>query len=233
MGIHINLVPQLLNFSKRENPVGTILTLGVQGLPDNEDPDSFYKKLGFSGFETLDRSNFEGAQHIFDLNNEALPESLTGRFGAVLNGGTMEHIFHVPNALNSMTKMLQPKGYVIHIVPCNGWVNHGFYQISPTLMFDYYAAAGFRLIESFLCSFDLETPEKWTLRFIDRDDLGHGNAGAIVNSIHNYVFIAQRGDRIIEQPIPTQFLYSNKESDAHKTLYKFETHNVINGVISQ
>ena len=74
----------------------------------------------------------------FDLNEDELPERLVSRFDAVFNGGTLEHVFHVPNALTSITRMLRPGGVVVHVVPCNGWVNHGFYQISPTLMFDYY-----------------------------------------------------------------------------------------------
>jgi hypothetical protein len=34
-------------------------------------------------------------------------------------------------------------GRVIHHVPINNWVDHGFYQFSPTLFFDFYQANGF------------------------------------------------------------------------------------------
>jgi hypothetical protein len=106
----------------------------VQQLPAGDDHLSFFSRLGFTAAESLDVSSHEGAQHIFDLNEDRLPAHLVGRFSAVLNGGTLEHVFHVPNALSSMTAMLEPHGYVIHLLPCNGYVDHGFYQISPTLM---------------------------------------------------------------------------------------------------
>lgn len=72
-----------------------------------------FSRLGFPGLQALDISDFEGADHIFDLNQDELPEHLTSRFDAVFNGGTLEHVFHVPNALTSITRMLRPGGVVV------------------------------------------------------------------------------------------------------------------------
>ena len=138
---------------------GVVCTLGVMTVDSGGDPHAYFERLGFSALQALDISDFEGADHIFDLNEDDLPEHLANRFDAVFNGGTLEHVFHVPNALASITRMLRPGGVVIHVVPCNGWVNHGFYQISPTLMFDYYEAAGFEPLESAMVSRRLDEPK--------------------------------------------------------------------------
>ena len=147
MGIDANLVPLLAEISKRAAFSGILCTLGVQDLPKGAERITFFSQFGFSDVETLDVSTYEGAKHIFDLNADDLPRHLESRFGAVLNGGTLEHVFHIPNALTSITRMLTTHGHVIYVVPCNGWIEHGFYQFSPTLLFDYYAAAKFDQFE--------------------------------------------------------------------------------------
>ena len=138
MGINAALNPLLSELAKRVKFSGVVCTLGVMELDSGGDPRAYFSRLDFSTLQALDISDFEGADHIFDLNEDELPERLVSQFDAVFNGGTLEHVFHVPNALTSITRMLRPGGVVVHVLPCNGWVNHGFYQISPTLMFDYY-----------------------------------------------------------------------------------------------
>ena len=32
--------------------------------------------------------------------------------------------------------------------PCNGYIDHGFFQISPTLYFDYYLQNNFKILNS-------------------------------------------------------------------------------------
>ncbi len=212
MGIHLNLIPILSELAQRCRFSGSLCTLGVQDLPAGEGESSFFSKFGFTKVETLDISAYEGAQHIFDLNEPDLPSQLAGRFDAVLNGGTLEHVFHIPNALTSITRMLRPGGYAIHILPCNGWVDHGFFQISPTLMFDYYAAAGFDTIESVLISFEVNRMNDWLFTPLGSDGLSAGTAGGLGSGIHLYLFVAQRSATVIESPIPTQRLYAGAKA---------------------
>ncbi len=208
MGISAALDPLLSELAKRAKFSGAICTLGVMAVESGGDARAYFSKLGFSTLRALDVSDFEGADHIFDLNDDELPERLVGQFDAVFNGGTLEHVFHVPNALTSITRMLRPGGVVVHVLPCNGWVNHGFYQFSPTLMFDYYEAAGFEPLESALYSRPLEKPEKWTVRSLRPGEPRDGQAGSIDRGLHLYLFAARRGEKVVDRPRPTQFLYS-------------------------
>ena len=56
----------------------------------------------------------------------------------IIDGGTMEHIFHIPNVLNNIYRMLRVGGRIIHISPSSNYVDHGFYSFSPTLFYDFY-----------------------------------------------------------------------------------------------
>ncbi len=208
MGVPLGIEPFMTDLASRVQFSGTICTLGVMDMPGDQTAAAYFSALGFSTLEALDVSAYEGAEHIFDLNDDEIPAHLMGRFDAVFNGGTLEHVFHVPNALTSITRMLRPGGVVIHILPCNGWVDHGFYQISPTLMFDYYNAAGFEPLASALHSRSVDDPNKCSVRPLRPGDLGDGLAGMIDGGIHLYFFAARRGESPVERPKPTQWLYS-------------------------
>ena len=103
----------------------------------------FFQSLGFSEVASLDNSDYEGADYVFDLNRADLPEVLLERFDVIYDGGTIEHIFHVPNVLNNIFRMLAGGGRVIHHAPSSNYMDHGFYMFSPTLFWDFYAANDF------------------------------------------------------------------------------------------
>ncbi len=103
----------------------------------------FFKMLGFEIVVSIDICNKLIPTHLHDMNT-IVPESLFGRYDAILDGGTLEHLFNVPQALENTVKMLKKGGTVIHLLPMNNMVNHGFYQFSPGLFFDFYAANGFK-----------------------------------------------------------------------------------------
>ncbi len=69
--------------------------------------DCLFKSLGFSESKALDVSNYESAHYIFDLNNAEVPKQLFKTFDVIIDGGTIEHIFHIPNTLNNIYKMLR------------------------------------------------------------------------------------------------------------------------------
>lgn len=115
------------------------------GENDCVDAFEFFKMLGFKEVHALDYSKFEGADIVFDLNEE-LPENLNGAFDYVINGGTLEHVFDIAKAMDNMSNMVKKDGFIMHISPAVGWVNHGFYSISPTFFQDYYSANGFQIL---------------------------------------------------------------------------------------
>lgn len=104
--------------------------------------DALFRMLGYETVESLDYFPAEGATQIYDLNLP-VPLSLQRRFDLVYDGGTTEHCFSVAECLSNAVRLARDGGRVIHHLPLNNWVDHGFYQFSPVLFFDFYEANGF------------------------------------------------------------------------------------------
>lgn len=103
---------------------------------------AFFHLLGLSEVQAMDFSAFENAELVHDLNLP-VPENLHHRFGLIVDSGTIEHVFDTRQVFVNIVRMLKPGARVLHLAPSNNYVNHGFYQFSPTLFFDFYNANGF------------------------------------------------------------------------------------------
>jgi hypothetical protein len=90
--------------------------------------------LGVRSLTMLDVSDYEGAGLIHDLNCPT-PKSLDESFDAVVDGGSLEHVFNVPVALASLMRMTKVGGHLCLAVPANNLCGHGFYQFSPEFMY--------------------------------------------------------------------------------------------------
>jgi SAM-dependent methyltransferase len=96
--------------------------------------DEFFRALGATDLLFLDRSAYEGAEVLLDLN-QPLPPQYHARFDAVIDGGTLEHIFNIPVALKSCMEALVSGGRLTCFTPADGLMGHGFFQFSPELFF--------------------------------------------------------------------------------------------------
>lgn len=117
---------------------------------------AFFWLLGLKDVQALDFSDYEGAEIIQDLN-QPLPDDLKQRFNLVVDGGTLEHVFDVRQTLTNIATMLKPGGRIIHMSPFNNYTNHGFYQLNPTLYYDYYSVNKFTELHAYL----VEHPVYW------------------------------------------------------------------------
>lgn len=96
--------------------------------------EGFWRALGVERLETLDASDFEGATIVHDLN-QPVPDSLKGRFDAVVDAGTLEHVFHFPVAIANCMQLVRVGGHLILYTPANNYFGHGFYQFSPEVFY--------------------------------------------------------------------------------------------------
>lgn len=108
--------------------------------PDDAYTERFFETLGFSSVDSMDVADFEGASIVQDLS-KPLDDSLKGRFDVVYDGGTCEHIFELPTAYKNIDALLKPGGVLIGHSPCNNWINHGFYQICPEMIYGFWERA--------------------------------------------------------------------------------------------
>jgi len=110
-------------------------------ITDFAQPDRYsetmFRELGLGEIEALDASEFEKAALVWDLN-DPIPDDLRGQFDLVVDGGTLEHVFDIIQALENVENLLTPGGRFVSLTPFNGYPGHGFYQFSPELVWSYW-----------------------------------------------------------------------------------------------
>jgi SAM-dependent methyltransferase len=172
--------------------------------------ECLFKSLGFEEVVTMDYSQFEGASVLFDLNAADVPAELNTRFDFIMDHGTLEHVFHIPNALNNIFKILRVDGRVLISCPTSNFVDHGFYMFSPTLFFDYFTVNNF-VIHSIQVT--QSTPSQQTDPCFYTDyEPGCFNSvsyGGLNNSIYGTICIVQKTEKTTGSLIPQQGLYNN------------------------
>jgi len=117
-----------------------------------------FHRLGFEALHVMDVSAYEGADLLLDLNTRELPPEHLGRFDLILDGGTLEHVFDVAQALRNLCRLVRVGGRIVHISPMSNCADHGFYSFSPTLFQDFYAANGFEIRRIALVRLDAAGP---------------------------------------------------------------------------
>jgi SAM-dependent methyltransferase len=107
---------------------------------DDHFAEAMFEGLGFTGIESLDYSPYQNATHVWDLN-QPVPQDWHGQFDFIFDGGTLEHVFNIPQAFANVFNMLSPEGVFVGTNPFNGFPSHGMYQFSPELIWTYWQHA--------------------------------------------------------------------------------------------
>jgi hypothetical protein len=168
----------------------------------------FFGAFGFSSIAAADYSDFDNAELVYDMNRDDLPAAHREAYDCVVDGGTMEHVFHAPNFLANVFALLRVGGRVVHVTPASNAVDHGFYSFSPCLFYEFYKANGWRLDACKLL--DLGTkllPIRMTAYDyappIPRDLLD----GYLRGTVHYTFFVATKLPQSTGDKIPQQTFY--------------------------
>lgn len=176
MGIDVHAL-NFLCYAKQKRNFGDTITIGRQGVHVIEPvlkeilrtkpgyknseycEDLLLGYFGASRVDSVDANAYENATHIHDMN-QPLTQDLMKRFDTVFDGGCLEHVFNVPQALKNCSHFLRPGGQIIHVLPANNFCGHGFWQFSPELFFSLYSEEnGYDQTEVFLA--DLTNTKIW------------------------------------------------------------------------
>jgi hypothetical protein len=219
-----------------DSPANKNINDKPSGKSSNISDITLFKSLGFSEVHALDVSSYEEANLVFDLNQPQIPSELKERFDVIINGGTIEHVFHLPNALRNIFHMLKTGGRVIHIAPANNYFDHGFYLFSPCFFIDYYRSNQFQISKSLLIRSHANQADLKG----EAAECGPGSAvaqilsraGALDNRVYSIFFVAEKTSKSQCENIPQQNSYVNiwesssqsgasspKERDLFKTLF--------------
>ncbi len=233
MGLARGAAALLLEECVRKPFSGRIATLGVQtvymtpadltrqferfgvkpAVPMNSgtplDDKLLFRMMGFEAIETLDYSDFEGADHVVDLNQEGLPEDLRGNFDVVLDSGTLEHVFHVPNALKNIVSLVKVGGRIIFLSPSSNHMDHGFYMFSPTFFVDYFMANLFDIEKCYVVRYSPNLDELWDVYEYDLKRWRDLHIGGLDDKAYAIFFVATRRPDLVSDRTPQQGYYAD------------------------
>jgi hypothetical protein len=169
----------------------------------------FFKALGFDAVESLDYSDYENASHLLDLNSDATPDNLIGRYDCVFDGGTIEHVFNIPATFKHIFRLLNIGGRVIHLSPSSNFIDHGFYSLSPTLFLDFYTANEWR-IDSFyvLRHTPLHSTSPWLVSKYTPGCLDRVSFGGLDDGMFGVFFVATKTAKSRCDRVPQQNLFA-------------------------
>ena len=102
--------------------------------------DLFLKDYGFDWVGSLDYSEYEGADLIWNLNQPLIAptgpmDEAVSSFDLILDYGTSEHVFSPAMTCWNATVLLKQDGYLNSCIPVLGCCDHGFYQFSPSFFY--------------------------------------------------------------------------------------------------
>lgn len=198
------------------SPGGRLMFFGRPTLmwEDAPPPEEYYKSFGFSEVHSIDISQKDGCTFVHDLNYAEIPGDLIGKYRAVNTGGTMEHVFNVFSALQVGAKLLEVGGSFYCDAPVNNWIDHGFWQISPTLKFDYFGQNDFDFGVS---NASIDIPERGFRRMVP----SYPGESFILNYIPariGHTLQAIKTSRSTFDRMPIQNLYMRNDTGAAKGL---------------
>lgn len=108
--------------------------------------EQFHKGLGFTDYACIDADGHNGA-HVFDLNLDLLGAyGFDKTFDLVTNHGTSEHVFNQYQCFKNVHDLLRVGGLALHVLPFEGYLNHGYFNYQPSMFVDMAIANRYELI---------------------------------------------------------------------------------------
>jgi len=109
-----------------------------------------YQSLGIKNYKCIDADGMNDAL-IFDLNtNIRETTGFSEQFDIVTNHGTTEHCFDQMNAFKNIHELCKQSGIMIHGLPFQGYLNHGFYNYHPKFYHDLALSNGYSMMGMYL-----------------------------------------------------------------------------------
>jgi hypothetical protein len=165
---------------------------------------TLFSMLGIEEYADIDAYEFDRPTIVHDLNTP-VPDALCDRFGLLLDGGTLEHIFDVRTCLDNVIAMMRIGGRVIHWNAASNMIDHGFWAINPSVYFDLYEANGFEALSATIFEWDTRDPWRPCPAF-------PYEYGMLINGLCDperaqMVWFTARKAQAVPFTVPTQGLY--------------------------
>lgn len=107
---------------------------------DPIDGEWLLKAVGVRRLDILDKKSWRGTEIDGDLNEQMA----LGPYDLVMDHGTIEHCMNIGQALKNLAMAVPVGGVIFHGTPMS-MMNHGLYNVNPTLFYDFYVRNGFKI----------------------------------------------------------------------------------------
>ncbi len=167
--------------------------------------DEFFRLLGVKSIRVLDRSAYEGADLIHDLNFP-IPDELDRSADFILDGSTLDNVWNPSVALTNMARILRPGGRIVSVNMASN--HHGPYLVmSPTWVLDYFVVN--RFADCRVAVTVIRADGAFNTFNLDLDSLNRNHIAPNFESRHmmGLQFVAEKGHDSTWDRIPTQQQY--------------------------
>ncbi len=177
-------------------------------------------------YQCLDRSNYEGADIICDMN-VPLPLYLQEQFDFIYNGSVMDNIFDPVTFIDSTSQMLKPGGRILHI-ECAAGTPGAYLMYSPEWFFSYYAINSFddckvyvtiAKEEGIQTNFFKTDLYLWQPYYTRNPDYKIIDACKSIAGLMHVIVIAQKGKNSTHEKRPIQMQYLDDETEDWRIKY--------------
>jgi len=202
---------------------GQEICLGAGGYSE-----TLFHFLGAETTHSFDYSDYESPTHLHDMN-EPIPDGFKEMYTALLDGGSLEHVFNFPVAIKNCMEMVKIDGHYLGITPANNFFGHGFYQFSPELYFTVLSPEnGFEIVR--MMAFEEITDPVW---YAVKSPRKLGERVTLENSHPVYLLVVAR--KVARVPIfgkkPQQSDYISRWSAGPAKAA--EAHGVVGGPVKR
>lgn len=179
---------------------------------------TFFEFLGIqeTDYYDIDKFDFDRPKIIHDLQYP-VDAKYHDFFNLIVDSGTLEHIFDVRAVMENTVKMTKVGGYVLQFIPAQNFLNHGFYQFSPTFFYDFFTANGFEIVESYLVEVRGRSDRyHWYDQEKDYTGLFFNPKNRLVNC-----FLSRKVRNMDHIELPDQYFYKKLAEDTKKVAQDF------------
>jgi len=189
-------------------------------------------------YNSLDRSAYEGAKYIQDMNMP-LKKKLYNKFDIIIDGGCMDNVFNPINFIMNASKMLKNNGRIFlgnHFFQAPG----AFLTFSPEWFYGFFAINNYKDVKVYIALADNKGKDRYDYRtemyeykpyFKRSSKYDYFKAVKNMNTIANVLVFAEKGKMSTNHKMPCQLQYlDSKEVDWKKkyNVYKKNRRILIN-----
>ena len=202
--------------SDPEIPQGDQITRHSNGRISDRDLLTNLFKIDYSA---IDRSSYEGANVILDLNLP-IPESYHNKFDFIYSGGSLDNVFDPKTLLENCALLLKPGGRFLSYDVSQGVVG-AYLRITPEWLYSWFAVNDWSDCQVYALHqerqgqsrFSYETSlYTWTPRFQRDSNYNYFESSRSHSGIQYVVSLAEKGGRSTSDKIPVQMQYLDENA---------------------